>query len=60
MIANDSTNDSTNDSLTDHLTMVTSSVIHVEHLDHFFGEGDLKNKLFLTLVFLLMLEKLSS
>ncbi len=44
MIANDSTNDSTNDSLTDHLTMVTSSVIHVEHLDHFFGEGDLKKQ----------------
>ena len=44
MIANDSTNDSTNDSLTDHSTMVTSSVIHVEHLDHFFGEGDLKKQ----------------
>jgi putative ABC transport system ATP-binding protein len=37
-------NDSTNDSLTDHSTIVTSSVIHVEHLDHFFGEGDLKKQ----------------
>jgi putative ABC transport system ATP-binding protein len=43
MLVNDLTSDSNRDSNRDS-TVMTPSVIQVEHLDHFFGEGELKKQ----------------